>query len=87
VIEAGSFLALGPVLTAMQTGDPLFLGFGPAGERGLSVVAPAVSLAGFAVGAVTGARFESRMERGGHRWFMVSPAVESVLPAVTGAAA
>ena len=44
LLEAASLLALGPVFTAMQTGNVLFLAFGSVGEGGLSVVAPATSL-------------------------------------------
>ncbi|GHG53656.1 YoaK family protein [Streptomyces griseocarneus] len=69
MVEAVSFLVLGPVFTAVQTGNLLFLGFALAGEGGLSPAAALSSLGGFAVGVVFGARSESREEAGGHRWF------------------
>ncbi|AWW38352.1 YoaK family protein [Streptomyces cadmiisoli] len=87
VIDAVSFLALGPVFTAIQTGSVLLLGFALAGEGELSAVAPTVSLAGFAVGAVVGSRFESRMETGGHRWFVAGLLAEAVLLAAAGGVA
>ncbi|AXE27551.1 DUF1275 domain-containing protein [Streptomyces globosus] len=84
LVEAVSLLALGPVFTAMQTGNVLFFAFGLVGEGGLSVVAPAVSLGAFTAGAVGGARLETRLEAGRHRWFILSLVAEAVL---VGAAA
>ncbi|MCM2389842.1 YoaK family protein [Streptomyces albipurpureus] len=87
LVEAVSFLALGPVFTAVQTGNLLFLGFAVAGEGGFSTVASMVSLAGFVVGALLGARLESAVDlRGGH-WFPVALAVESALLAIAGVVA
>ncbi|MBD3578075.1 DUF1275 domain-containing protein [Streptomyces sp. KD18] len=84
LVEAASLLALGPVFTAMQTGNVLFFAFGLAGEGGLSVVAPATSLGAFVAGAVAGARLETRLEADRHRWFVLSLVAEAVL---VGAAA
>ncbi|MEU0574730.1 YoaK family protein [Dermacoccus nishinomiyaensis] len=87
LVEAVSFLALGPVFTAVQTGNLLFLGFALAGEGGFSTVASLASLAGFVVGALLGARLESAVDlRGGH-WFPVALAVEAALLATAGAVA
>ncbi|MFF6781918.1 DUF1275 family protein [Streptomyces sp. NPDC012510] len=61
VIEAVSFLVLGPVFTAVQTGNLLFLSFALTGAPGLSPAA-GVSFAGFTVGAVLGSRFESTVD-------------------------
>ncbi|MGW4029593.1 YoaK family protein [Streptomyces sp. NPDC004838] len=84
VIEAVSFLVLGPVFTAVQTGNLLLLGFAIAGEGGLSPAASAASLGGFVAGAVLGARFQSDMDLRGHRWFTVALLAEAVLLTVAG---
>ncbi|MFF7443053.1 YoaK family protein [Streptomyces sp. NPDC008122] len=87
VVEAVSFLVLGPVFTAMQTGNLLLLGFAITGQGGLSVAASSASLGGFAVGAVLGARFESSIDSWGRRWFVVALLVESILLGLAGALA
>ncbi|MFE6843657.1 YoaK family protein [Streptomyces sp. NPDC057686] len=79
MIEAVSLLALGPVFTAMQTGNVLFLAFGTARQGNLPALAPAVSLAAFAVGAVCGARLEATSEARGRRWFVIGLAIEAGL--------
>ncbi|MEV7521246.1 YoaK family protein [Streptomyces sp. NPDC091371] len=79
LVEAVSFLALGPVFTAMQTGNVLFLGFGAARMGGLPALPAAVSLAAFSVGAVCGARLESASEGRGWRWFVIGLFVEAGL--------
>jgi uncharacterized membrane protein YoaK (UPF0700 family) len=79
IVEAVSFLVLGPVFTAVQTGNLLFLGFSIAGEGGLSPAASSASLGGFAVGAVLGARFEASVDARGRRWFVVALFAESAL--------
>ncbi|MGP8302857.1 YoaK family protein [Streptomyces inhibens] len=87
VLDAVSFLTLGHVFTANQTGNLLFLGFGIAGQGGLSVVATAVSIGAFALGAVLGARLESTLAVRRHQWFPVALATEATLLAVAAAAA
>lgn len=79
MIEAVSLLALGPVFTAMQTGNVLFLAFGAAQQGNLPALAPAVSLAAFAVGAVCGARLEAASEALGQRWFVIGLTLEAGL--------
>ncbi|MFF0445208.1 YoaK family protein [Streptomyces sp. NPDC004609] len=79
MIEAVSYLVLGPVFTAVQTGNLLLLGFAIAGEGGLSPAASAASLGGFAAGAVLGARFQSSVDLRGHRWFTVALLAEALL--------
>ncbi|KUL33828.1 hypothetical protein ADL22_31965 [Streptomyces sp. NRRL F-4489] len=97
VLDAASFLTLGHVFTATQTGNLLFLGFGlapalephsPAGTSlpgGLPVAAPAVSLGAFLAGAALGARMESALARGRRAWFPVALLAEAAL--LAGAAA
>ncbi|MFE5536432.1 YoaK family protein [Streptomyces sp. NPDC056492] len=86
MIEAVSLLALGPVFTAMQTGNVLFLAFGAAREGSLPALAPAVSLAAFALGAVCGARFEGASEALGRRWFVIGLGIEGGLILVAAGA-
>ncbi|MER7462276.1 YoaK family protein [Streptomyces sp. NPDC097981] len=86
MIEAVSLLALGPVFTAMQTGNVLFLAFGAAGQGHLPTLSPAVSLAAFALGAVCGARLEAASEARGRRWFVIGLALEAGLILVAAGA-
>ncbi|MFE2142735.1 YoaK family protein [Streptomyces sp. NPDC059456] len=86
MIEAVSLLALGPVFTAMQTGNVLFLAFGAARQASLPALAPAVSLAGFAAGAVCGARLEAFSEARGRRWFVIGLTIEAGLILVAAGA-
>ncbi|GAA2248237.1 hypothetical protein GCM10010232_39420 [Streptomyces amakusaensis] len=88
VVEAVSFLVLGPVFTAVQTGNLLLLGFAVAGEGGLSLVPPALSLCGFTAGAVLGARLEPGPEpHGRDRRFTAGLAAEAALLGLAGALA
>ncbi|MEU9123018.1 YoaK family protein [Streptomyces sp. NPDC048506] len=87
ILDAVSFLALGQVFTATQTGNLLFLGFGIAGQGGLSVVATVVSLGAFAAGAALGARLESTLARHRQQWFPQALAAEAVLLAAAAVAA
>ncbi|MEU5021113.1 YoaK family protein [Streptomyces angustmyceticus] len=87
MLDAVSFLALGQVFTATQTGNLLFLGFGIAGQGGLSVLATVVSLGAFALGAAFGARMESTLAARRHRWFPVALALEAALLVAAAAAA
>ncbi|MEU0394905.1 YoaK family protein [Streptomyces sp. NPDC006208] len=84
VVEAACFLQLGPVFTAMQTGNVLLFAFGAAGEGGLSTMVPAVSLGSFAVGTVIGARMEPRLEARTHRWLVLALMVEGLLISAAG---
>jgi uncharacterized membrane protein YoaK (UPF0700 family) len=55
-LDAVSWLALGKVYSAFQTGNIVVLGFGLAGAPGPPVFRAAVSLAAFAVGALVASR-------------------------------
>ncbi|QHC21943.1 YoaK family protein [Streptomyces sp. GS7] len=79
VLDAVSFLALGHVFIATQTGNLLFLGFGIAGQGGLPVAATVVSLGAFLVGAALGARVESGLAARRRPWFPVALLVEAAL--------
>ncbi|PJN36456.1 DUF1275 family protein [Streptomyces sp. CB02959] len=87
VLDAASFLTLGHVFTATQTGNLLFLGFGIAGQGGLPVAATVVSLGAFLVGAALGARLESTLAARGRPWFPVALLVEAALLAGAAGAA
>lgn len=50
IIDAVSFLALGQVFAAMQTGNVVFLGLGIADVSGAPVLAPLIALAAFLAG-------------------------------------
>lgn len=84
MVEAVSFLALGPVFTAVQTGNTLFLGFAVVGSGEFSAAASGASLIGFAIGAALGARLSSRADALGRRWLVRALVAESVLLAVAG---
>ncbi|MGW0748500.1 YoaK family protein [Streptomyces sp. NPDC002587] len=86
LIEAVSLLALGPVFTATQTGNVLFLAFGLARQGNLPALSAAASLAAFGLGAVWGARMESAAEARGRRWAELGLYVEASL-ILAGAAA
>ncbi|WP_039637726.1 YoaK family protein [Streptomyces sp. 769] len=79
VLDAASFLTLGHVFTATQTGNLLFLGFGISGQGGLPVAATVVSLGAFLAGAVTGARLESALATRRRPWFPMALLVEAAL--------
>ncbi|MEV0963662.1 YoaK family protein [Streptomyces sp. NPDC049910] len=87
MVEAVSFLALGPVFTAVQTGTMLLLSFALVGVAGLAVVPCLASVAGFTVGAALSARFESRSRLRGRRWFREALIAESLVLAVAAAVA
>ncbi|WP_234042622.1 YoaK family protein [Streptomyces marianii] len=87
MVEAVSFLVLGPVFTAVQTGTMLLLSFALAGVAELSTAPCLASLAGFTVGAALSARFESRSQVRGHRWFREALLAEGVVLAVAAALA
>jgi len=55
IVDAVSFLALGQVFAAMQTGNVIFLGLGIAGSSGAPVLAPLLALGAFVAGSAIGA--------------------------------
>lgn len=87
VLDAVSFLTLGQVFTATQTGNLLFLGFGIAGQGGLPIVATIVSLGAFVLGAALGARLESTLASRRRQWFPTALVAEAVLLAGAAVAA
>ncbi len=87
LVDAVSYLALGHVFVANMTGNVVFLGFALAGAEGLSALASVVAMVSFLVGALTGGRLATRFAT--HRGHLLgaATAVQSVLVAVTVAAA
>ncbi|MFJ8163768.1 YoaK family protein [Streptomyces sp. NPDC096136] len=85
LIEAVSLLALGPVFTAMQTGNVLFLSFGLAHAGHLPALASGVSLLSFSAGAVCAARLEGAAQARGRSWFVLGLSVEAALITVAAA--
>jgi uncharacterized membrane protein YoaK (UPF0700 family) len=68
IVDVVSFLALGNVFAAMQTGNVIFLGLGVAGEHGAPVLAPLVALVAFLVGGTVAAlRARAGTRAAGHR--------------------
>jgi uncharacterized membrane protein YoaK (UPF0700 family) len=61
MIDAVSYLGLGRVFAANMTGNIVLLAFGIARAGGLPVLAPAVSLVAFLVGAAAGGRLARRV--------------------------
>ena len=81
-VDAISFLALGQVFTALATGNLLFLAFALGGQGSVPVERPAIALAAFIVGVITGSALIRAL--GQHRWFPTALGVESALVAVAG---
>ncbi|MET7520426.1 YoaK family protein [Streptomyces sp. NPDC005480] len=87
LVDAVSYLALGHVFVANMTGNVVFLGFALVGAANLSALASVVALAAFLVGALTGGRLGTRFATHRGKLLKTATAVQSVLVAVTVAAA
>lgn len=87
LVDAVSYLALGHVFVANMTGNVVFLGFALAGDESLSALASVVAMAAFLLGALAGGRLATVFAT--HRGHLLSSAtaVQTVLVAVTIAAA
>ncbi len=72
ILDAVSFIALGQVFVAMQTGNVIFLGIGIGGAAGAPVTAPLISLLAFLAGAGAAALF-IRPPRPGHPGALAGP--------------
>ncbi len=68
LVDAVSFLGLGQVFVANQTGNVVFLAFALAGASGLSASAGLVSLLCFAAGSAGGGLLARRHESHRRRW-------------------
>ncbi|MES4907673.1 MULTISPECIES: YoaK family protein [unclassified Streptomyces] len=87
LVDAVSYLALGHVFVANMTGNVVFLGFALVGAANLSALASVVALAAFLVGALAGGRLGTRFAAHRGNLLKTATAVQTVLFAVTVAAA
>jgi uncharacterized membrane protein YoaK (UPF0700 family) len=82
LVDAFSYLVLGHVFVANMTGNVVFLAFALAGAKGFSLVASALALAAFAVGALASGRFVAHLGERRGRMLAVSSTCQAVLVAV-----
>ncbi|MER5792237.1 YoaK family protein [Streptomyces sp. NPDC001980] len=87
LVDAVSYLSLGHVFVANMTGNVVFLGFALAGAPNLSALASVVALAAFLAGALAGGRLGTRFAAHRGHLLKTATAVQTVLVAVTVAAA
>ncbi|WP_316784988.1 YoaK family protein [Streptomyces sasae] len=87
LVDAVSYLGLGHVFVANMTGNVVFLGFALVGAVNLSVLASAVALAAFLVGALAGGRLGTWFAAHRGKQLKTASAVQTFLVAVTVAAA
>ncbi|MFJ2392126.1 YoaK family protein [Streptomyces sp. NPDC087843] len=83
-VDAITFLTMGQVFAALETGNVLFLTFALAGSGPISVIRPAVALVTFAAGVATATFGIRALTARGHRWFPAALGTEGVLLAVAG---
>src|SRR3954465_1446387 len=79
LVDATSYLKLGHVFVANMTGNVVFLGFGIAGARGISVWASLTALCSFLVGGVVGGRIGARWWRHRGRHLTATTSTELLL--------
>ncbi|WP_393078350.1 YoaK family protein [Streptomyces sp. LN704] len=83
-VDAITFLTMGRVFAALETGNVLFLTFALAGSGQVSVIRPSVALVTFAAGVATASFAIRALTARGRRWFPAALATEGVLLAVGG---
>jgi uncharacterized membrane protein YoaK (UPF0700 family) len=81
LVDAFSYLQLGHVFVANQTGNVVFLAFALAGVGGFSVLASAVAVACFALGAMAAGRLGRILAGRRERLLGITAAVQAVLVA------
>src|SRR5438093_12595238 len=80
LVDAVSFLGLGPVFTANMTGNVVLLAFAVAGAPGLSMARSSTSLVAFLVGAALGGRLGLAMALASpRRWLLTAAWAEALL--------
>lgn len=84
ILDAASFLALGQVFVAMQTGNVIFLGLGFAGASGAPTLAPLIALGAFLVGGLTAALLTPAVGRRSGDGLQLAMAIEIVLLTLAG---
>ncbi|MEU9371081.1 YoaK family protein [Streptomyces avermitilis] len=83
-VDAITFLTMGQVFAALETGNVLFLTFASAGSGQVSAIRPAVALVTFAAGVATASYAIRALTARGRRWFPAALATEGGLLAVAG---
>jgi uncharacterized membrane protein YoaK (UPF0700 family) len=81
LVDATSYLKLGHVFVANMTGNVVFLGFGIAGARGISIWASLTALGSFLVGGIGGGRIGARWSSNRGRHLTATVATELLLVA------
>lgn len=84
ILDAASFLALGQVFAAMQTGNVIFLGLGIADVSGAPTLAPLIALGAFLVGGLTAALLTPAVGRSSGNGLQLAMVTEIVLLSVAG---
>jgi uncharacterized membrane protein YoaK (UPF0700 family) len=79
IVDAVSFLALGQVFAAMQTGNVIFLGLGIANASGAPVLAPLIALGAFVAGGSAAALLTRRTGPGADGGLRAAMAAEIAL--------
>jgi uncharacterized membrane protein YoaK (UPF0700 family) len=82
IVDVVSFLALGQVFAAMQTGNVIFLGLGIAGVSGAPVLAPSIALLAFLAGGAAAALLTRTATPGAAGRLRLAMTIEIVLIAV-----
>ncbi|MEU9473367.1 YoaK family protein [Streptomyces avermitilis] len=83
-VDAITFLTMGQVFAALETGNVLFLTFASAGSGQVSAIRPAVALVTFAAGVATASYAIRALAARQRRWFPAALATEGGLLAVAG---
>ncbi|MFJ8006294.1 YoaK family protein [Streptomyces fagopyri] len=86
-IDAITFLTMGRVFAALETGNVLFLTFAVAGSGHVSAVRPTVALVTFAAGVATASFAIRALGARRRRWFRTALTAEGALLAVAGSLA
>lgn len=86
-IDAITFLTMGRVFAALETGNVLFLTFAVAGSGRVSAVRPTVALVTFAAGVAAASFVVRALSARGRRWFRTALTAEGALLAVAGSLA
>ncbi|HEX5712673.1 MAG TPA: YoaK family protein [Solirubrobacterales bacterium] len=79
IVDAVTFLGLGQVFAAMQTGNVIFLGLGIAGTAGAPFLAPLVALTAFVAGGAAAALLARRDAAAGAQGMGAALALEVAL--------
>lgn len=78
-VDAVSFLTMGKVFCALQTGNVLFLSFAIAGEGEVPVARPVIAMGAFVAGAAAASVLMEWLAERGRAWFQAGLTGEAVL--------